>query len=84
LAVTAIVIVHLVTFYWVLRRYTVGLGSFVNAFAHVPGGWSPPVSAVVLTGLVTVVSVGSGVWLVSRLRRPLRLEATGEVDMSPA
>ncbi|MEN3314796.1 MAG: hypothetical protein V7605_1030 [Acidimicrobiaceae bacterium] len=83
LAATAIVIVHVATFYWVLRRYTVGLGSFVNAFAHVPGGWRPPVSAVVLAGLVTLVSVGSGVWLVSRLRRPLRLEATGPVDLSP-
>lgn len=82
MAVTAIVIAHLVTFYWVLRRYTVGLGSFVNAFAQVPGGWKPPVPAVVLASLVTVIGVGSGLWLLARLKQPLRLEA-GDVDVRP-
>lgn len=74
MVVVAAAIGHIATYYWVLRRYTVGLGPFVNAFAEVPGGWNPPLPAVLLAGLVAATAVGSGLWLMARLARPLRLE----------
>jgi hypothetical protein len=51
-------------FLWALRRYTVGLGPVLNPFAHVHGGWSPPVPAVVLGIITTVVAVIYGWWIV--------------------
>jgi hypothetical protein len=66
LAVTA---AQLVDFVWALRRYTVGLGSVINPFARVRGGWSPPVPSVVLVLFATVTCIGYGVWIV-RVTRP--------------
>ncbi len=78
MAVAVVVTAHVATYYWVLRRYTVGLGSFVNAFADVPGGWDPPLPAVLLAALVAATTVASGLWLLARLARPLRLETLSE------
>jgi hypothetical protein len=77
LVAAAVVVAHLATFYWVLRRYTVGLGPFVNPFARVPNGWTPPLPAPLLVGLVTVTVAGAGAWLAARLARPLPLETAG-------
>jgi hypothetical protein len=55
-------------FLWALRRYTVGLGRVLNPFAHVPGGWSPPVPALALGLLATVAAIFYGWWIV-RLSR---------------
>ncbi|MGI9034363.1 MAG: DUF2142 domain-containing protein [Acidimicrobiales bacterium] len=79
ITVVAVVIGHLASYYWVLRRYTVGLGPFVNPFARVPGGWSPPLSPVLLTSLVTVAAVGSALWLAARLGG-LPLETGGPAE----
>jgi hypothetical protein len=76
LAVVAVAMGHLVTFYWVLRRYTVGLGPFVNPFASVPEGWEPPVPAPLLAVLVTLSVAAYGAWLLVCLaRRPAGAEA---------
>lgn len=75
MAVVAVVVGHLTAFYWVLRRYTVGLGSFVNPFADVADGWNPPLPAALLAALVAATGVASGLWLLARLARPLPLEA---------
>lgn len=74
IVVAAVVTGHLATFYWVLRRYTVGLGPFANAFARVPGGWEPPLPSVLLAALVGVTVAAYGTWLLARLARPLALE----------
>jgi hypothetical protein len=50
-------------FVWALRRYTVGLGSVLNLFASVPGGWSPPIASVMLVVFATIVIVGYGMWV---------------------
>jgi hypothetical protein len=68
LAVTA---AQLVDFVWALRRYTVGLGSVINPFARVRGGWSPPIPSVALVVLATVTCIVYGVWIF-RLARPPR------------
>ncbi|MDQ6785089.1 MAG: DUF2142 domain-containing protein [Actinomycetota bacterium] len=52
---------QLVSWYWVLRRYTVGLGAAVNPLANVPGGWHPPLSFVVLVPLVVVPTLALAV-----------------------
>ncbi len=57
---------QLVDFGWALRRYTVGLGATLNPFARVPGGWSPPVPAVVLVAAAVLVTAAYA-WWVSRL-----------------
>lgn len=44
-------------FYWVMRRYDVGLRGPMDPFAHVAGGWAPPVPGPVLLA-VFVVAVG--------------------------
>jgi hypothetical protein len=75
IAAGAVVIGHLATFYWALRRYTVGLGPSVNAFARVPRGWEPPLPAPLLAALVVVTASAYGAWLAARLARPLPLEA---------
>ena len=33
---------------WAIRRYTVGLSGPLNVFAHVPGGYSPPIPILLL------------------------------------
>lgn len=60
----AVAVGHLATFYWVLRRYTVGLGTFLNPFAHVPNGWQPPLPSVALAALAILVVGAYGAWLV--------------------
>lgn len=61
-----IAVAQLVDFGWALRRYTVGLGATLNPFARVPGGWSPPVPAVVLVAAGVLVTA-TYAWWVSRL-----------------
>jgi hypothetical protein len=51
-------------FVWALRRYTVGLGAVANPFAHVRGGWSPPVPAIPLVVAAGLVAGGYGLWIV--------------------
>jgi hypothetical protein len=65
---------------WALRRYTVGLGHVLNPFAHVPGGWSPPVSAPALGLVATVAAVVYGWWIV-RLSRTS--SGIGQADPGP-
>jgi hypothetical protein len=70
LAVTA---AQLVDFVWALRRYTVGLGSVINPFARVRGGWSPAVPTVALVVFATVTCIAYGVWIFSLARPPRSL-----------
>jgi hypothetical protein len=60
----SVAVMQLADFLWALRRYTVGLGSTVNPFAHVRGGWSPPVSSVVLVVVTTFASIVYCLWIV--------------------
>jgi hypothetical protein len=60
---------QLADFLWALRRYTVGLGSTVNPFAHVRDGWNPPGSSVGLVVVTTVTCIAYLFWIV-RLSRP--------------
>jgi hypothetical protein len=46
-------------FYGTLRRYSVGTSGPVNAFAHVTGGWSPPVPGPLLVVCFAVGAVGA-------------------------
>jgi hypothetical protein len=54
---------QLTDYLWALRRNTVGLGSVVNLFQRVAGGWSPPLG----TPFTVIVGVGTvmlySVWL---------------------
>ncbi|MDQ4132201.1 MAG: DUF2142 domain-containing protein [Actinomycetota bacterium] len=77
-AITAVAVGvgQLATFYLVLRRYTVGLGLYANAFGRVPNGWEPPVPAAVLAGLVAVTVAVYCAWLLAGLGRPLPEEPT--------
>jgi hypothetical protein len=52
---------------WAIRRYTVGLSGPLNIFAHVPGGYSPPIPILLLVvgalgfcGLYGLMIVGLG------------------------
>ena len=58
-------------FVWALRRYSVGLGATVNPFAHVPGGWSPPISSVGLVIFMTTTAFVYSWWIVRLGRRAL-------------
>jgi hypothetical protein len=59
-------------FYWLLRRYTVGLsGRHLDAFAGGPGVWHPFVPAAAVFVLYTVVTVTAGVVVWRSLRVPL-------------
>ncbi len=58
-------------FVWALRRYSVGLGATVNPFAHVPGGWSPPISSVGLVIFMTTTAFVYSWWIVMLGRRAL-------------
>ncbi|MDQ2729662.1 MAG: hypothetical protein M3Y91_17770, partial [Actinomycetota bacterium] len=63
---------QLVSWYWVLRRYTVGLGPAVNPLDRVPGGWQPPVPYGVLIPLIVVPTLALAVmgWFITLRRRP--------------
>ena len=50
-------------FYWVLRRYDVGLKGPLDPFAHVPGGWAPPVPGPVLVALFVAAVSGTALVL---------------------
>jgi Predicted membrane protein (DUF2142) len=62
-------------FVWALRRYTVGLGAVVNPFAHVPGGWNPPLPAIFMVIVAIVVASFYGWWIirVSQHSRDIRI-----------
>ncbi|MDQ2729386.1 MAG: DUF2142 domain-containing protein [Actinomycetota bacterium] len=72
---------QLVSWYWVLRRYTVGLGPAVSPLAHVPSAWHPPLSYAVLLPLIVVPTVVLAVmaWVVTR--RPAA--ALSEASLAP-
>ena len=53
-------------FVWALRRYTVGLGTTVNPFARVRGGWSPPIPSLIL-GIVMTTAVVIYCWWIAKL-----------------
>jgi hypothetical protein len=61
-------IVQVGDFVWALRRYTVGLGTTVDPFARVRGGWSPPISSWILVVVATIAVVVYCWWIV-RLER---------------
>ncbi len=72
-----------VDFVWALRRYTVGLGSTLDPFAKVRGGWTPPIPAQLLVALALLTCAVYG-WWVARLSLtppPASLVA-GEADGS--
>lgn len=58
-----VAVVQLGDFTWALRRYAVGLGTVVNPFAHPPGVWSPPGSAIGLFTVVTIAATVYGWWI---------------------
>jgi hypothetical protein len=64
--VSVIAFVQLGDFVWALRRYTVGLGSVLNPFARVRGGWSPPLPSVVLF-VVIALDTAFYCWWMARL-----------------
>ena len=85
LVATAVGVVQLGDFVWSLRRYTVGLGSIVNPFARVPGGWSPPVPAIVLVIAATIVVVIYGWWITCLHRmQEFALAMHNDVEAPPA
>jgi hypothetical protein len=63
LVATTMAIVQFADFFWGLRRYTVGLGSVLNPFARVRGGWDPPISSLALVLLALVVTVAYWWWI---------------------
>ncbi len=66
-----VAIVQIGDFLWALRRYTVGLDSTLDPFAHVPGGWSPPVPAVApsLVLICSTVTLCAWISFLDRQRR---------------
>jgi hypothetical protein len=68
LMVATIAVVQLSDFVWALRRYTVGLGSVLNPFVRVPGGWTPPMPPVDLVIVETVASAAFAWWILHLLR----------------
>ncbi len=50
-------------FVWALRRYTVGLGSVINPFAHGRADWDPPVPPIVLFLIVGAATILYGWWI---------------------
>ena len=80
--VIAVTAAQLADFVWALRRYTVGLGSVINPFARVRGGWSPPVPSVALVVLAAVTCIVYGLWifrLASTPRSAMHTSDTGGV-----
>lgn len=63
LVAIAVAVTQFGDFVWALRRYTVGLGSVINPFAHVRDGWSPPVAPLVLVVVAAIVTVVYGWWI---------------------
>ena len=49
---------------WAIRRYTVGLSGPPNVFAHVRGGFSPPVSTALLVVAALGLCAAYGWWIV--------------------
>lgn len=51
-------------FYWVLRRYTVGLSYHAtNAFRHDPGYWAPVIPAIAVFAILVLATLGFAVWV---------------------
>lgn len=51
-------------FYWVLRRYTVGLSyNTTNAFRHDPGYWSPVIPAIAVFVILLLATLAFAVWV---------------------
>jgi hypothetical protein len=75
--------VQLGDFLWALRRYTVGLGSVINPFSHVPGGWNPPGTSLGLAAIATVGTVAY-CWWIARLGRLSRSTMLGGREGMPA
>ncbi len=70
LVVLTVAVAQLVDFAWGLRTYTVGALGTINAFARVPGGWSPPGSSIFLAAVATIATA-IYCWLILRMSRPL-------------
>ncbi len=68
LVVATVAVAQLVDFAWGLRTYTVGGLGTVNPFAHVPGGWSPPGSSILLAIVATLATL-IYCWLIARSGR---------------
>ena len=58
IAVTVLAVCQVADFYAAMRRNTVGIGGPLNAFAHVPGGWGPPVPGVALLAAFALAMAG--------------------------
>ena len=86
LVVVGVAAAQLVDFVWALRRYTVGLGATLDPFAHVAGGWRPPLTAPGLVALAVVAAVAYGRWVLGLQRsaagRPDRPARSGEAGAS--
>ena len=63
IAVTVLIACQVADFYAAMRRNTVGINGPLDAFAHVPGGWSPPVPGIVLFVVFALAMVGFGLLL---------------------
>lgn len=77
LLATTVALVQFGDLAWALRRYTVGLGTVVNPFAHTGGRWNPPGSSL---GLFAAMAIGSAAycwWIVYLARCDLTTDHTG-------
>ncbi len=64
------------SFYQLLRRYTVGLREHdLNAFALVPGHWTPFLGAVPLFSILVAFTLAWGVWLRTQAVRTERADS---------
>jgi hypothetical protein len=57
-----------VAFYWLLRRYTIGIGRGVNPTDHIAGAWSPPIppAVLLLLGVLTAAAYAAAVVVTAR------------------
>lgn len=66
---------QLVAWYWLIRRYTVGIGESINPFQHVQGHWVPPlgIAALFVWSLLSSAAYGALLLTVGgiRDRRPI-------------
>ena len=76
LVATTMAFVQFADFLWALRRYTVGLGSTLNPFARVRGGWDPPVSSVALVIVAFTAALAYWWWIRELGRLPVANQAT--------
>ena len=76
LVATTMAFVQFADFIWALRRYTVGLGSVLNPFARVRGGWDPPVSSVALVVVALIATAAYWWWVRELARLPVADQAT--------